>query len=268
MSDEVVESSSTETSTDTGTDSTTETAVTGADKGSTDTSTTGTKAVGSTGTSEDPIAKIQKNYDNLRSWADRTSGENAQLRKQMEALGLSTKQIMDLLAKATEKPYTPEEFKKDFETKGPDALKPYIEKMLGELRTGYDKKIGDAVNATKNMENRYEVALRWKDDENYPNFSQMWPQILELIKQPNCPIDCTQPTGRILDAAYKLVVSQSSNAAVKEAVELGKKQKEGELRKEAATSVTGGGKKGSFSVHDLEKMDLSKLEEHIGTLER
>jgi hypothetical protein len=175
---------------------------------------------------------------------------------------------MDLLAKATEKPYNPEEFKKDFETKGPDALKPYIEKMLGELRTDYDKRISDTDSRAKNMENRYEVALRWKDDENYPNFSQLWPQILELIKQPNCPIDCTQPTGRILDAAYKLVVSQSSNAAVKEAVEIGKKTKENELRKEAQTSVTGGGKKGSFSIQDLEKMDLGKLEEHIGTIER
>jgi hypothetical protein len=88
-----------------------------------------------------PDLDYRKSYEELRPQYTKTTQELSNIRKryeetakQLSELHLSQKQMAELLAKATERQISPDEFLKDLQTQGPKALDAYFDKRFQAVR--------------------------------------------------------------------------------------------------------------------------------------
>jgi hypothetical protein len=247
-------------------------------KTQTQTSTTKEPA-GNGGTTGQPAFDAQKsyeallkNYKELQGHSTQTSQERAELRKELAA-------IREALSKSLEKPFDPEQFKRDFETHGPKALDSYLEKRLqeklDEVRktyderiSGYETELGTLKTDSLGLRTNYEVLVRANDAQNYPNFAELYPVMMAMVQEEKCPVDVSKPVPEILDGLYKLAKERSSNDAVQIAAAKAKKDADANAANESRSTVATGGKTASTSVSDPRTMSLDKLAAEIGTIDR
>jgi hypothetical protein len=172
-----------------------------------------------------------------------------------------------MVQKATEAPFDPEQFKNELFTKGPQALEGWLQKklqsQLGAIQEKYDKELDQQRQENTALRMRYEVASRHADSENYPNFAELYPKMLELAKDEKCPVDFSKPIEESLDALYNLAKVQSSEEAVKIAVAQGKTKAEAEAARESKTTVATSGRKGTSTSPNLESMAMGDLEKLV-----
>jgi len=212
-------------------------------------------------------SELEKSYNELRKFSTQTAQERAELKRHLSELQTQQKQLLETIQKATEAPFDIEQFKREFEEKGPEALNGYLQKnlesRLGELQSKYDKMIGDLREQNSRLSIQYGVEVRRANTEKYPNFDALYPKMCELAKDPKCPVDMTKSEDEILDGLYALAKSQSSEEAVKIAATEAKKRAEAEIAKESKTTVATGGKRGTTSTPNLHEMKLDDLEKLV-----
>jgi len=206
-----------------------------------------------------PEINYQKRYEDLhRDYTRRTQHEK-EVMTRLQVMEESFQKQAELLAKATEEPFNPDAFKQTWDTQGPKALDPYIQKREQALQSKYDKQLGEM--QTQMMADRIQLnlALRRGDEETYPDFQVLEPTMNELAASDDCPVDLTKPINEVLDALYKLARDANAGDAIKEAEKTGAKNKEAELAKEAQTAVAGGGKHQGVTTTDFSKMSVADM---------
>ena len=230
-------------------------------------------------TNGQPAFDVQTRYDELmksnkelRAEFTRRSMELSEVKKQLSEMGLTTKQIAEALAKATETRIDPAQFMRDLQEKGPEALESYLEKKWGAkekaIREEYDKKIKESEHINKELTYNVEEYKRERDSDNYPGWKELIPAMKELCADPTTPIDFKQPAGIVLDALYKLARDRNGDLAVQKAASLARKEAEEAIAKESRTSIATGGKTGTATPKDPRTMSLSDLEQAIGVADR
>lgn len=202
---------------------------------------------------------VQKSYAELRREFTKRTQHEKELMTRLAAMEESFQKQAELLARATEEPFNPDTFKQTWETQGPKALDPYIQKREQALQSKYDKQLADM--QTQMMQDRIQLnlALRRGDEETYPDFHALEPVMNDIAASDNCPVDLTKPIGEVLDALYKLAREANTGDALKQAEKIGAKNKEAELAKEAQTAVAGGGKHQGVTTPDFSKMSVADM---------
>jgi hypothetical protein len=197
---------------------------------------------------------LKKSYDDLRAeFTRRTQGESG-LRKEYDAL---KGQFADLMKQITKKEHDPQQFISELQTKGIEALNPYLEELLKEKETAWEEKHRKSEERAVKLEHQTERMKRMLDTTNYPDFAKLEEKIVELAKNEKTPIDWNLPVGDIYDGLYKLAKESSSEEAVKLAEEAARKEAEAGLAKEAQTGVAGSGTKTGKQTKDLSKLSLA-----------
>jgi hypothetical protein len=198
---------------------------------------------------------LKKSYDELRSeFTRRTQGES-KFRGEYDAL---KKQFSDLVKQLTKKEHDPAQFISELQSKGIEALNPYLEEMLKEKESAWEEKHKKSEERAIKLEHQTERMKRMLDTVNYPDFAKLEEKIVALAKDEKTPIDWNLPVGDIYDGLYKLAKESSSEEAVKLAEEAARKQAEVGLAKEAQTGVAGSGPKTGKVVKDLSKLPLAE----------
>ncbi len=207
----------------------------------------------------------QKSYKELQGEFTRRSQENSELRRMVDELSISHKQLAELISKATEKPVDPEQFLEEFKTHGPKALEPYFQKHIDALKSTYDKSNAEQAQTIRNLESQVAVMAHINDAENYPDFRALLPTMQSLAEDSTCPVDFSKPMTQVLDALYKLAMNQNGVEAIKLAEAEATKKADADLANEAKTAVAGGGKAGT-TMPDLHRMPLQDLEKFVTQL--
>ena len=172
------------------------------------------------------------------------------------------KELHGGFTKATQRVSTIEkEFAKYREMIEAANYKPLSAEEIEKRVVGYDKQFSSLGEKLMAYEIKDALRDRRGDSELYPNFRQLEPVMKEIADSANCPIDINnQPIEVVLDALYKLAREQNSSAAVSQAKELGRKEAEVSLAKEAKSAVAGGGKSGNapFNPKDASAEQMRK----------
>lgn len=211
-----------------------------------------------------PVFDVQKSYDELRKEFTRRTQHEAEMVRKLQSIEEYNQRLAEQLAKATEKPFNIEQFKRDWETHGPKALDDYFGNKLKALEEKYTRQLNDERMARTQVNAQLELYARRGDSENYPDFEKLEEKMTAIANDPSCPVDLTKPIAQVLDALYKLAREQNSSEAVKMAESLGRKKAEAQLAKEAKTSVAGGGKTQGGIPSDLSQIkDFKKLEQIV-----
>jgi hypothetical protein len=206
---------------------------------------------------------LEKSYNELRKKLQEQGTERNQYRNKLETLEKQQAQILQHIAKLTERPYDPDQFMEELRTQGPKALDGLVQKPLSELKSQYDQRLADSDNKYRTLETRYEIQERKLNPEKYPDFAKLESEMTQAFLNGGLPFPTGPevPIGEVIDSLYNYVRLQHSQDAIKAAEQLGHKKAEAELAREAHTGVAGGGKTAGLSVVDYEKMPLAKLRE-------
>jgi hypothetical protein len=220
-------------------------------------------------TTGQPEFDVRKSYDELRKQFTKVTTDYSRDRKtwnqtlsELQTLKQSHGQLAQLLTKATKAPVNPEQFMRELQSQGPEALTAHVKELIQAETAQMQEAYTEQANRALLLEAQLEKLYRRQDAENYPDFKQLEPVMQEIADSENCPIDWGQPTAVIYDTLYKLARSRSSEDAVKAAEEFGRKTAEHQLGKEAATAVPGGGKAGA-PLDPSKIKDISKLREYF-----
>ena len=210
-----------------------------------------------------PAFDVQKSYEELRKEFTRRTQHEAEMVKKLQAIEEYNQRLAEQLAKVAEKPFDIEQFKRDWETRGPKALDDYLGNKLKAIESKYSKQLQDEQLARTQLNAQMEVYARRGDEQNYPDFEKLEQKMADIYNDENCPIDKSKPISYVLDALYKLAREQNSSEAVKMAEDMGRKKAEAQLAKESKTTVAGGGKTQGGIPSDLSTMEFKKLEEVV-----
>jgi len=213
---------------------------------------------------------LQKRYKDAERKITELGQDRSHISKSFESL---TGQIADLqqkLAAATKKPLpSKEQFIADLQAKGIEALMPYINEPVNEVKTHYERQLEERDEKMLKMELAFEKADMARDVANYPGFSELWPEMQKLARSESTPVNFDLGVRQSLDALYKLARADHSGDAILEAEKEAKAKAEANLAKEAKSTVAGGGKKGSathISEEELRKMPVDKLREVVAQM--
>ncbi len=214
------------------------------------------------------FTELQVAHKELLKGFTQTAQERAELRKHLEGLQAQQKQTLELLAKATEAPFDTEKFQREWQEKGPQALDSFLSqrdtKLEEKIRSTYDKTISELQNQALASDTQYQVLVMRSDEVKFPNFDDLYPKMLEIAKAENCPVVMKdRPVREILSELYSHAKAQSGEQAVQIAATEAKKRAEAEAAKESKTTVAEGGKRGSVTDVDAQKMPLGDLEKLV-----
>jgi hypothetical protein len=206
---------------------------------------------------------LEKRVRDLQAKWTKAAQDRAEYARKTEAFEKQISQMNEVMKQLTKKPYNPEQFLREFEQKGPEALFPHFEEKLKEREANWMKQVdslkGDVYN-TK-LENAY---YRFKlDATNYPDFGKLEPTMKEIVDDPESSVDFSKSPAEILEQAYKLAKERHMQDAVQAAHLDGKKSAEKELANEAKTAVAGGGKSSGPAMPDTKNMTADKIREML-----
>lgn len=214
--------------------------------------------------------KLQKRYKDAERKITELGQDRSHISRSFETL---TSQITDLqqkLATATKKPLpSKEQFIAELQAKGVEALMPYIQEPVAEMKTHYENELSARDERELQKELRFEKFYRENDTANYPGFKELWPEMQRLARDSSTPVNYEAGVGTALDALYKLARADHSGDAILEAEKAAKEKAEANLAKEANSGVASGGKKGgstSLTDKELRDMPLDKLREAVSSL--
>jgi hypothetical protein len=136
------------------------------------------KALRSKDKPEDPWAK---RYTDLQSGFTKVAQENAEVKKQLQALNEAIKNL-------STKPVDLKEIAKD-----PAKLKAYIDEQTRAAQEGPVKEWSEKLNNERREATIREITYRQKDAENYPRWNELYPTIQKL----GVPVKVDQQTGMV-----------------------------------------------------------------------
>lgn len=205
---------------------------------------------------------LEKSYNELRKKLSEQGAERNEYRKQFEALTTQQKQILEALAKATERPYDPDQFMEEFKTQGPTYLQKLVEEKLNKEKQTFQEELGGLKEELEALQIERAVEARKQNKEKYPNFAELESEMAAIFNA-NANFYLQLPLNDRVDALYNQAVLRHSQEALKVAGELGKKQAQAELANEAKSGVAGGGKATGSSAADFSKMSASDMRKHF-----
>jgi len=197
---------------------------------------------------------VNKSYGELRKEFTRRTQYESELKKQIDTLTRA-------FAEATKEQISPEDFIKNIQTQGINALNPLRDQWQKEISEKYDGALSQRDQELGSLKINFAIMQRQLDSENYPDFAKLRPLMYELATSENCPVNMDGDVSVALDSLYKMARSLSMETAVKEAEKNGQRKAEAQLAKEAATSVVTGGKSGLPA--DPSKMSVEQLRQHF-----
>lgn len=210
---------------------------------------------------------LQKRYKDAERKITELGQDRSDTRRSFETL---TNQLADLQAKLAAQSKKPlpskEEFIASVNEKGLEALMPYINEPVNEVKSHYEKELEVRDQRIMQMELDYVKDSMERDGANYPGFKELWPEMQKLARDPNAPVNFDLGVKPSLISLYKLTRADHSGDAILEAEKKAKADAEAGLVKEAKTTITGGGKKGSatkISDDELRKMPIDKLKDLV-----
>lgn len=226
---------------------------------------------------EDPLTRLQqeketleKRYKDAERKITELGQDRSHISKSFETLTGQIAELQQKLAAATKKPLpSKEEFIADLQAKGIEALMPYINEPVNEVKSRYERELQDRDEKMMKMELAFEKADMARDSANYPGFSELWPEMQKLARSESTPVNFDLGVRPSLEALYKLARADHSGDAILEAEKEAKAKAEANLAKEAKSTVAGGGKKGSatsISEDELRKMPVDKLREVVAQM--
>lgn len=209
-----------------------------------------------------PTVNYEAKYKELQRAYTQETQRRSQLEKQWGGVSSKLEEQAKILADLRKQPYDREKFLNEFQEKGPEVLRPIWSEDINSVKAEYSKQVEQL--------NNHVEALQWKstlgdfrsDSENYPDFKKLEPTLLEMLDDPNCPVDFSKPKAYVVEALYRLARQTSSAEAIKEAEAAGRKSAEASLVRESKTTVTGGGKAAGISQPDLSKMSVKELRDY------
>lgn len=213
---------------------------------------------------QSPAPPLDKNYQELRSWTTRVSQENAAMRKQMEAATAQIKQMADLITKATEKPYDPDQFMEEFRAKGPEFLKNQLETAWKSKEETYLSQIESVRAEVTGLQIANTVNAMKADTTTYPDFAKLEGDMQKLLDSGVIPQSEIQskPVSELLVQLYQMAKLQHSQEAIKAAEANGRKAAEAELAREARSGIAGGGRVTGQVTPDINKMTAKQMKQN------
>ncbi|MCK5020506.1 MAG: hypothetical protein KAS32_26040 [Candidatus Peribacteraceae bacterium] len=216
--------------------------------------------------SSEDFTKLDTSYKELQRKFTEVTQDRSSMRKDFQSLKDAMGTLQTSFSKASEKPpLSPEDFIREIQTKGVDAIAPHYKSEINLLKESYSKDLTSRDDRIINLEAQVECFLRRSDTDRYPDFAKLETEIKQLAQDETVPVDFSKPTGEVIDALYNLVRSKHSGEALLEAEKNGLKKAEERIAKESSTTVASGGKGVSQPVTDLNKVtDINKLREIVG----
>lgn len=211
---------------------------------------------------DQPAVNYETKYKELQRAYTQETQRRSSLERQWSTIESRMAEQAKTLAELRKQPYDREKFLAEFQEKGPDVLKPYWEENINGLKEEYNKTINEQSAQVRGLQTRIALNERRSDSENYPDFRKLEPVIVELMNDPNNPVDFTKPIDQVIDVLYQLARQTSSAEAIRQAEASGQRKAESNLVRESKTTVTGGGKAASITKPDPSKMSLSDLRAH------
>lgn len=217
---------------------------------------------------QSPVPPMDKNYQELRSWTTRVSQQNADMRKQMEAQTAKIKEMADLITKATEKPYDPDQFMEEFRAKGPEFLKSHLETAWKQKEENYLSQIGQVRQELTALRVTNTVNAMRADTAKYPDFAKLEDDMQKLLDSGVIPEADIQSKSEadLLVQLYQIAKLQHSQEAIKAAEANGRKAAETELAREARTGVAGGGRVVGQVTPDIKTMTSAQMKANASAL--
>lgn len=212
---------------------------------------------------DQPAVNYEAKYKELqRAYTQETQRRSA-VEKQWETISSRMEEQAKMLAELRKQPYDRDRFLAEFQEKGPDALKPFWEEQLKAIQEEHSKSVSSISVENRGLNTKIALMERRSDSENYPDFRKLEPVIVELLNDPDNPIDFSKPIGQVIDVLYQLARQTSSAEAIRQAEAAGAASAENKLVRESKSTVTGGGKAASITKPDLNKMTTAELREHF-----
>ncbi len=209
---------------------------------------------------------FEKRFKDMERKFTKAAQERASFFKERETLQSQLSSMQQALQSLTKKPYSPEQFIRDLEQKGPEALTPLLEERMGAFKDAAAKEKSEMVERIQTLEMHNELNYRRGDAEKYPDFRKLEVTMQEVWESEDSGIDPNQPIGTVLDKLYELAKSRHSTDAVKAAEQAGYNKATKELAKESATTVAGGGKASGTALPDLQKMSAKQIRDLLSSM--
>lgn len=210
-----------------------------------------------------PTVNYEAKFKELQRAYTQETQKRSQIEKQWNTIERRMEEQAKALAELRKQPYDRDKFLAEFQEKGPDALTPYWEEKLNGLKDENSKTVAEVQAESRGLRTKMALMERRSDAENYPDFRKLEPVIVELLNDPNNPVDFSKPIDQVIDVLYSLARQSSSAEAIRQAEAAGAATAENKLVRESRTTVTGGGKAASITKPDLSKMTTAELREHM-----
>lgn len=212
---------------------------------------------------------FEKRFKDMESKFTRTRQQEIAAQREKAELKNQLTEMAKTIQSLTKKPYSPAEFIKDLQEKGPEAIFPLLEEKMKALKDEQAQKEKSYADRIEVLELRDALNSRRADSENYPDFRKMENTMKEIWESENCPKEIQDPKlspDVVLDKLYELAKSKHSTDAVKAAHQSGKKEAEKQLAKEAGVAVASGGKAAGSAIPNMDKMSTKQLRDLVASL--
>lgn len=210
------------------------------------------------------LAKSEKSYKEAQGLMTKATTGRAELQRQFDALQEQQNEIATSIAAISEGQVDPEVEMETFRKQPKRYIATQVQGQIEKVRRESKKEAELAREEAFNANVGVAVLQMNADTENYPDFAEVYPEMVELQKAGRIQIDRSVDTPRdIVERLYNSARSSHGPEAASKARELGRKEAEAEAAREAASTVPGGGKPSSVSQPDLQKMPLADLEKYV-----
>lgn len=213
-----------------------------------------------------PEALFEKRFRDMEAKFTRTRQQELAEKRANEALQKQIADMSQAIQQLTKKPYSPADFIRDLQQKGPEAVIPLIQEEKAKIAEELRKEIAEVRGVLDEERTLRSLAERRSDSENYPDFRELEPVMKEILDEQGPKFNLNRAPGELMDELYKLAKERKADEALKDAEQFGRKNAERQLAKEAKANVAGGGKTAGSAMPDISKMSTGKLREHLASL--
>lgn len=219
-----------------------------------------------------------ENHRHLRKKFVEQGTEKNLFKSKFESLEKRQDEILKALAKATgQDPDDPAKFAEDLNARGYKAIEERIANLLADKEKATNARFEEMQYAMRAKDVSGAVKEAVLDTKSYPGFEALIPTMMAQLEDLREEYKVAQLDGNknvvdpdacdpyeVVNYLYKQSKLKHSEQAILKAKELGAKQKEEELAREASTAVAGGGKITAQRAKDLSGMSTEDMEKAFG----
>lgn len=219
--------------------------------------------------SQPSIDVFEKRFKDMERKYTRTRQQELAAQKEKSDLMAQLTQLQQAVQTLTKKPYSPADFVRDLQEKGPEAIFPLVEEKLKAAQEKSAKEQQAYIERIEMLETRDALNSRRADTDSFPDFRKLEDTMKEIWESEECPKELRNPKldpGSVLDGLYQLAKSKHSQDAVSAAHADGKKSAEKALAKEAATTVATGGKAGGSAIPNPADLSTKQLRDLVAQM--